>query len=97
MVSMSNDFEKHLFELKQARVEEKYLLEHMCVNLELINTHNHLVDWAQEYILILTKLEDARKYLNNLELQKTVAERYLMSSFDVCEVENEEDKNQKDQ
>ena len=50
---MSNDFEREMFEWKQARSEEKRLLEHMCVDLELVNTQNHLVDWAQEYILIL--------------------------------------------
>lgn len=95
---MSNDFERHLFELKQARAEEKRLLEHMSVNIDLVNTHNHLVDWAQEYILILYKLEEAHKHVNALELQKTIAERYLMSSFDISEdEEDEEDKNQKDQ
>ena len=91
---MSNDFENEMFEWKQARAEEKHLLEHMCVDLELVNTQNHLVDWAQEYIVILNKLDEARKYLNALELQKTIAERYLMSSFKIKEVINEEDKNQ---
>ena len=95
---MSNDFEREMFEWKQARSEEKRLLEHMCVDLELVNTQNHLVDWAQEYILILNKLDEARKYLNTLGLQKTVAERYLMSSFKINEVINdEEDKNQENQ
>ncbi len=95
---MSNDFEREMFEWKQARSEEKRLLEHMCVDLELVNTQNHLVDWAQEYILILNKLDEARKYLNTLELQKTVAERYLMSSFKINEVINDEkDKNQENQ
>ncbi len=95
---MSNDFEREMFEWKQARSEEKRLLEHMCVDLELVNTQNHLVDWAQEYIVILNKLDEARKYLNTLELQKTVAERYLMSSFKINEVINDdEDKNQENQ
>ena len=38
---MSNDFEREMFEWKQARSEEKRLLEHMCVDLELVNTQNH--------------------------------------------------------
>lgn len=80
---MSTEFERDLEELKCVKRDEKNINNNIGLDIELANTEEHLVGWAQEYCLLLTKIAEAKKLVKNLELQKLIYEKYLLGSFKI--------------
>ena len=83
---MSTKLERDLFELKMSKRESKSLIESLCMDLELVNSEDHLEDWAKQYVNLLIKLQEAHKLVSQLELEKMIYEKYLLGSFELKEV-----------
>ena len=47
---MSTKLERDLFELKMSKRESKSLIESLGMDLELVNSEDHLEDWAKQYV-----------------------------------------------
>lgn len=84
---MSTKLERDLFELKMSKMESKRLIESLGMDLELVNSEDHLEDWAKQYVNLLIKLQEAHKLVSQLELEKMIYEKYLLGSFELKEVE----------
>ncbi len=83
---MSTKLERDLFELKMSKMESKSLIESLGMDLELVNSEDHLEDWAKQYVNLLIKLQEAHKLVSQLELEKMIYEKYLLGSFELKEV-----------
>lgn len=83
---MSTKLERDLFELKMSKRESKSLIESLGMDLELVNSEDHLEDWAKQYVNLLIKISDAHKLVSQLELEKHIYEKYLLGSFELKEV-----------
>lgn len=83
---MSTKLERDLFELKMSKIESKRLIESLNMDLELVNSEDHLKDWAKQYVNLLIKLKEAHKLVSQLELEKQIYENYLLGSFELKEV-----------
>lgn len=86
MVCMSTKLERDLFELKMSKRESKSLIESLGMDLELVNSEDHLEDWAKQYVNLLIKISEAHKLVSQLELEKHIYEKYLLGSFELKEV-----------
>ena len=82
---MSTKLERDLFELKMSKRESKSLIESLGMDLELVNSEDHLEDWAKQYVNLLIKISDAHKLVSQLELEKHIYEKYLLGSFELKE------------
>lgn len=83
---MSTKLERDLFELKMSKRESKSLIESLGMDLELVNSEDHLEDWAKQYVNLLIKISEAHKLVSQLELEKQIYEKYLLGSFELKEV-----------
>lgn len=83
---MSTKLERDLFELKMSKRESKSLIESLGMDLELVNSEDHLEDWAKQYVNLLIKISEAHKLVSQLELEKHIYEKYLLGSFELKEV-----------